>query len=90
MEHVGHRTAGDEWSSLCLRQEPDCRSAVDLWRDIDLTAGHIQVREAKTAAGVRQIDLLPTLRDVLSAHKGRVPNASPDSYVFSRAPRTPE
>lgn len=52
------------------------------WRDIDLTAGQIRVREAKTAAGVRQIDLLPTLRDVLSAHKARVPNESPEAFVF--------
>jgi integrase len=58
------------------------------WRDIDLTAGHIHVRAAKTAAGVRQIDLLPTLRDMLSAHKARVPNASPEAFVFPSAKDT--
>ena len=58
------------------------------WRDIDLAAGQIQVREAKTAAGVRRIDLLPTLRDVLIAHKARVPNASPAAFVFPSAKDT--
>lgn len=35
------------------------------WRDVDLGAGSLTVRQSKTSAGVRQIDLLPVLRDVL-------------------------
>ncbi len=47
-----------------------------------------RAREAETAAGVRRIDLLPTLRDVLIAHKARVPNASPEAFVFPSAKDT--
>jgi integrase len=35
------------------------------WRDVDLGAGRITVRQSKTAAGVRQVDVLPALRDEL-------------------------
>lgn len=34
---------------------------------------------------MRRIDLFPTLRDVLSAHKARGPNASPEAFVFPSA-----
>src|SRR5436305_4851674 len=51
---------------------------VDLrWRDVDLAAGRITVRSAKTDAGVRTIGLLPVLRDELAALKAR---AKPHSY----------
>jgi integrase len=39
------------------------------WRDIDLAAGRLRVRGSKTDAGIRQVDLLPALREELSAHK---------------------
>jgi integrase len=39
------------------------------WRDVDLAAGRITVRESKTDAGVRTVDLLPVLRDELLAHR---------------------
>jgi integrase len=39
------------------------------WRDVDLANGRLTVGRAKTAAGVREIDLLPILRDELLAHK---------------------
>ncbi len=39
------------------------------WRDVDLAANRISVRESKTDAGVREIALLPVLRDELLAHK---------------------
>jgi integrase len=45
---------------------------IDLrWRDVNLAAGRITVRASKTDAGVRSIDLLPALRDELSAYKAR-------------------
>lgn len=45
---------------------------IDLrWRDVNLAAGRIAVRASKTDAGVRSIDLLPALRDELSAYKAR-------------------
>lgn len=40
------------------------------WRDVDLAAANrITVRESKTDAGVRTVDLLPVLRDELLAYK---------------------
>jgi integrase len=51
------------------------------WRDVDLSAGRIVVHQAKTNAGLRTIDVLPVLRDVLLALKAeRQPLA--DDYVF--------
>jgi integrase len=51
---------------------------VDLrWRDVDLAAGRITVRESKTDAGARTIDLLPILRDELATLKaGVMPSSS--------------
>ncbi len=40
-----------------------------LWRDVDLANGRISVGRAKTAAGVREVDLLAVLRDELLEHK---------------------
>ncbi len=39
------------------------------WRDVDLAAGRLTVRESKTDAGMREVDLLPALVDVLREHK---------------------
>jgi len=44
------------------------------WRDVDLGAGRIIVRQSKTSAGVRQVDVLPVLRDVLVMLDRRGPN----------------
>ena len=49
------------------------------WRDVDLVAGRIRVRESKTDAGAgREIDLLPVLR----AELARLPRRGPDDLVF--------
>ncbi len=40
-----------------------------LWRDVDLANGRLHVGRAKTSAGVREVDLLPVLRDELAALK---------------------
>ena len=53
------------------------------WRDVDIVGNRITVRESKTGAGVRQIDLLPALRDELEAYKEQTPNTAPNSYVFA-------
>jgi integrase len=52
------------------------------WRDVDLAGGRIIVRASKTDAGIRQVELLPTLRDELAAHKTRVQDAQPTALVF--------
>jgi integrase len=52
------------------------------WRDVDLAAGQIKVRESKTSAGVRHVELLPMLREVLSAWKAKRAPESRDEFVF--------
>jgi integrase len=52
------------------------------WRDVDLTAGRIRVGESKTDAGVRQIDMLPALRDELLALKAAARRAGPNDLLF--------
>jgi integrase len=39
------------------------------WRDVDLGAGRLRIPDAKTAAGVRDVRLLPVLRDELAELK---------------------
>jgi integrase len=57
--------------------------ALDLrWRDVDLAAGRLRVADAKTDAGVRQVDLLPALREELSIHKAQTRFGGPDDFVF--------
>ncbi len=52
------------------------------WRDVDLAIGVLRIGTAKTDAGVREVDLLPTLRDELLDHKAKTPFSGPDDYVF--------
>lgn len=40
------------------------------WRDVDLAGGRLQIGEAKTAAGVREVELLPALRGELAGAQG--------------------
>lgn len=50
-------------------------------RDIDLPSGRIRVGRSKTDAGLRDVNLLPVLRDELLAYlAGR--DLAPDAYVF--------
>jgi integrase len=55
------------------------------WRDVDLTAGRITVRASKTDAGVRQVDMLPALRDELLELKASARRAGPNERVFPTA-----
>jgi len=41
------------------------------WEDVDLALGRLRVGHSKTAAGVREIDLLPVLREELSVLKAQ-------------------
>jgi integrase len=52
------------------------------WRDVDLANGRIRIGRSKTQAGLREIVLLPLLRDELSAHKARAYRNGPDDPVF--------
>jgi integrase len=53
------------------------------WRDVSLATGTITVRESKTDAGVRQVDMPAALRDELAEHKARSPRTSPMDPVFA-------
>jgi integrase len=53
-----------------------------LWRDVDLANGRIHIGRSKTQAGLREITLLPILRDELAAHKARAYRSGPDDPVF--------
>lgn len=53
-----------------------------LWRDVDLANGRMKIGRSKTEAGLREIHLLPLLRDELAAHKARSPRTGPDDLVF--------
>lgn len=53
-----------------------------LWRDVDLANGRIHIGRSKTQAGLREIDLLPVLRDTLATHKANAYRSGPDDLVF--------
>jgi integrase len=59
------------------------------WRDVDLAAGRLRVRASKTDAGVRDVAIVPVLRDVLIEHKAACESAErdtgPDGIVFASA-----
>lgn len=52
------------------------------WRDVDLANGRVRVGASKTDAGVREVDLLPALRDELAAHKASARRIDVDDLVF--------
>ncbi len=55
------------------------------WRDLDLAAGRIYVGRSKTDAGMRDVDLVPILRDELLQHRLAAGSAEPDDRVFTTA-----
>jgi integrase len=59
------------------------------WRDVDLAAGRLVVAEAKTEAGVREVELLAVLRDELDTYKLRSRAAAPEDLVFTTATGAP-
>jgi integrase len=56
-----------------------------LWRDVDLANGRMEIGRSKTEAGLREIHLLPLLRDELAAHKARSPRTGPNDLVFPQS-----
>jgi integrase len=54
-----------------------------LERDIDLANSRILVGRSKTAAGLREIRILPVLHDVLATHKARPTSPGPDALAFA-------
>lgn len=56
-----------------------------LWRDVDLANGRLFVGRSKTQAGLREIKMLPILRDFLADHKAKAYRSGPDDFVFPTA-----
>jgi integrase len=52
------------------------------WRDVDLANGRFVVGRDKTDAGMREVDMLPLLREILTEHKAASEHARPDDPVF--------
>jgi integrase len=52
------------------------------WRDVDLANGRIHIGRSKTQAGLREITMLPVLRDELALQKARAYSSAPDDPVF--------
>ncbi len=57
--------------------------ALDLrWRSINLGGGRLSVGNAKTPAGIREVNLTPTLREVLSEYRTRTEHGESGDLVF--------
>jgi integrase len=52
------------------------------WRDVDLANGRLHIARSKTTAGLREIHLLPILRDELAMQKARAARTGADDSVF--------
>jgi integrase len=55
-----------------------------LWRDVDLASGRFEIRRDKTDAGMREVDMLPLLREILTEHKAASRDTGPNDPVFVR------
>lgn len=65
---------------------PRASEAAELrWGDVDLEGGRLQVRSSKTQAGLREIILLPILREELQAHKATLVKTGAEDPVFPSA-----
>lgn len=53
-----------------------------LWRDVDLANGRFVVGRDKTEAGMREVDMLPLLREILTEHKAASERTEPDDPVL--------
>lgn len=53
------------------------------WRHVDLAGGRLHVIDSKTDAGVRDVTLLPVLRDELATHRARSRCKGADAFVFA-------
>jgi integrase len=92
LDAVGRRERGDHWrvdrrtqallaTAVCAGLRIAELLALS-WRDVDLASGRITVRDSKTDAGLRVVDVWPELRDVLLDHKARSARTGAADYVF--------
>jgi len=52
------------------------------WRDVSLGARKLRVADAKTDAGIREVDLTPTLQEILTEYRTRTRFSKPADLVF--------
>jgi integrase len=65
--------------------------ALDLrWRDLSLGARKLRVVSSKTDAGVREVDLTPTLQELLSEYRTRTSHLDPADLVFPTSKGRPD
>jgi integrase len=58
--------------------------ALDLrWRDVNLPGRKLRIVGAKTDAGIRELDLTPTLAELLTEYRARARAIEPTDYVFA-------
>jgi integrase len=79
IQTTGRRAA---FATLLLGGGRASATGAMLWRDIDLANGRFEVGRDKTDAGMREIDMLPLLREVLTEHKAASRKTAPDYPVF--------
>ena len=53
------------------------------WGEVNLAQGRLTVLDAKTDAGIREVDIWPELRDELATYKTQTRHAKQDDYVFA-------
>jgi integrase len=60
------------------------------WTDVNLASGKIRVRQSKTSAGVRTVDVQPELRDELLSWKASTRHGEPSDFVFPTSTGRPD
>lgn len=88
------RSPSARWPTTSARSSPHDRRAA--WktcrstkrRDVDLAAGRLVVGRSKTHAGVREVDMLPALRDELTSQRHASALAGHDAFLFPTAAGT--
>ena len=79
LQTTGRRAA---FATLLLGGGRASATGAMLWRDINLANGRFEVGRDKTDAGMREVDMLPLLREILTEHKAASEKTRPDDPVF--------
>ena len=53
------------------------------WQDVDLAGGHLAVVQAKTEAGIREVEIGGFLCEELAIHRARTRYSKPQDFVFA-------
>jgi integrase len=53
-----------------------------VWRDVDLANGRFEVGRDETDAGMREVDMLPLLREIPTEHRAASEHTGPNDPVF--------